>query len=183
MDKVYCLPVVNRGQESTGGGGSVCGRCFQPYTLTPFTNSQLHWTSDDSTLGRPSRLAFFHEEAAIRSKPSSTLVTDKTSVMPLSTNCRDHDVIHNGLLATQASRSSTFRVALETPSKSILLYKRRPCIKGLWNNQHPHHLDNRSRSYITTFSAEKVANMPFSTACHYHFSFDRSLTTLTPRAK
>jgi hypothetical protein len=39
------------------------------------------------------------------------------------------------------------------------------------------------KTYITTFGAEEVADMPFSSACDNHFSFDRRLAAFASWAK
>lgn len=113
--------------------------CPQSYVLASFADSQLDGTADDTALGCSLGLAFFHKVTTVRSKPGPTLMAHETLVMPLSPNCGDYDILHNWLSASQASGSRAFRVALKTPSKTILLYERSPGVKRLSNHQQAHH--------------------------------------------
>jgi hypothetical protein len=44
-------------------------------------------------------------------------------------------------------------------------------------------LSERKFTYITALRAEEVADMPFGTTRHYHFSFDGGLATLATGAE
>jgi CxxC motif-containing protein len=47
----------------------------------------LDWTTDDAALSCPLGLAFTNEEAALRTKTITTLVTIEAAFVPLAANC------------------------------------------------------------------------------------------------
>ena len=157
-------------------------------TFTSLADSQLDWTTDDAALSCSLGLAFTNEEAALRTKPIATLVTIEAALVPLAANCADDNLIHDMLLAAQTTWCSTARVAVEAPCEAVFLDKGSLGIEGLYEEKLSVVIAYRIirkgvQTYITTLCAEEVADMPFGTTCHYHFSFDGGLAALATGAE
>lgn len=100
----------------------------------PFTflaDGELHGAADDTTLRGSLGLALANEEPALGPEPIATLVAYEAAVMPLSANCRYHNLVHDVLFASPAARSRAARVALETPCKPVPFHERSLGVEGL----------------------------------------------------
>jgi hypothetical protein len=106
-------------------------RRLETNTFTSLTDSQLDGTTDDAALSCSLGLAFADEEAALRTKTITALVTIEAAFVPLATNCGDDNLIHDMLLAAQTSWGGPARVAAETPCEAIFLDKGSLGIEGL----------------------------------------------------
>jgi hypothetical protein len=62
-------------------------RRLKTNTFTSLTDSQLDRTTDDAALSCPLGLTFTNEEAALRTKTITTLVTIEAAFVPLAANC------------------------------------------------------------------------------------------------
>lgn len=106
--------------------GKVLRRSTHPRRLetdafASFANSKLHGPSDDTTLGCALGFALAHEESAFWAEAVAALVADEASIVPLSANGGDDDVIQDGLLTAETTGCGAARVALETPGKAVFL--------------------------------------------------------------
>lgn len=169
---------------------SAHSRRLKTDTFTSLTDSQLDRATDNAALGCTLGLAFTNEESALRTKTIATLVTIEAALVPLTTNCADDNLVHDMLLAAQTTGCGTARVAVETPCEAVFLDKRSLGIEGLYEEKIVSCLACGSGSigkeihtYITALCAEEVADMPFGTACYYHFSFNGSLAALATGAE
>lgn len=96
---------------------------LEPDGFTSLTDGQLDRSSNDPALGGSPGLALPDKESAIRAKPVTAFMAVETFVVPLSADGGDHHVLLHGLLAAQTFRSSTARIALETPCKAVFFHK------------------------------------------------------------
>lgn len=110
-------------------------RGLQPNTFALLAAGQLNRPTQYAALCRFPWLTFMDKEPPFRPKAIPTFMTHKTSLMPLTANCSDNDLVKNRLLTAETAGCGATRMAPQTPCESFLLYKRCGRRKGL-ENQH-----------------------------------------------
>lgn len=162
-------------------------RSFQPDGLALLADSILDRPADDAPLRGPFGLAFLDEEPPIGAEGVPAFVADKALVVPLAAQGRDDDVVENRLLAPHAASCCPTGVAAETPCESVFLHEGGFLCEGLYIVlvlvQHFNRFLFKRKTYITTFGAEEMTNVPFGATCNHNFALDRRLAALASRAE
>jgi len=98
-------------------------RRLETNSFTSLTDSELNRSTNDTALGCSLWFALANKEAALGTEPVAALVAVEAALMPLATNGRNDNLVHDMLLAAQTAGRSASRVAMEAPSEAVLFNK------------------------------------------------------------